>query len=423
MRQQDRGWKGLQFRFGQRHRIGRDAGRPPGTCTVRGVLPALNLVLAVVLVSATSMLQAQASGNAAVEDAFRRGATAMRAGSTAEAEAAFREAVRLAPDLPDAHLDLGLVLAREGKLDAAIASVRQALTLNPKQPGAHMFLGIFLSQSNHQDEAEAALRQELGLDPKNVEALSWLGSVELAMSHPERATAPLDQAAELAPADLNVLEARARAHSLVAEQSYRQMAKVDPDSWQVHRVRGELDAEAGRHAEAITEFEAAIKQQARNPDLYEALGGEYRTLNQLDAAKTAYAKELELGPQNPIAMYELGSTEVELGDAKAGVPRLETMLKTFRDVPVAEFYLGRGLAALDRDAEALPWLEKSATDPNSGEVARRSYYELARIYRKLQRPTEAQHALAEYNRLRLEDDKRSGKQIEDWRKLSPAPPS
>ena len=359
----------------------------------------------------------------AVEDAFRRGATAMRAGNAAEAEAAFREAVRLAPTLPEAHLDLGLVLAREGRLEDAIASVRQALTLDPKQANGQMFLGIFLSQTNHQEEAEAALRQAIAQDPKNVEALSWMGSVELAMGHPERATGPLDQAVELAPRDLNVLESRARAHSLVAEQSYHEMAKIDPESWQVHRVRGELDAEAGRHAEAITEFEAAIKQQSRNPDLFEALGGEYRTLNQLDAAKTAYAKELELGPQNPIAMYELGSTEVELGDAAAGVPHLEAMLKRYRDVPVAEFYLGRGLAALGRDAEALPYLEKSAASPAGGEVSRRSFYELARLYRKLQRSEDAQRALAEYNRLRVADDAKAGKQVEDWRKLSAAPPS
>ena len=358
----------------------------------------------------------------AVQEVFRQGAAAMRAGDSAGAEKAFREAVRLAPELPDAHLDLGLVLAREGKLDEATASVRQALALNPKQPGAHMFLGIFLSQSGHQEEAEGELKEELALDPKNVEALSWLGSVELAANHPERATGPLDQAAELSPRDLNVLEARARAHSQVAEQSYHAMALVDPDSWQVHKVRGELDAEAGRHAQAITEFEAAIKQQERNPDLYEALGGEYRTLNQLDLARKAYVKELELGPHNPIAMYELGSTEVELGDAAAGVPRLEAMLKSYGDVPVAEFYLGRGLAAMGRDSEAVPWLEKSAAAPGGGEVAQRSYYELARIYRKLQRPADAEHAVTEYNRLRAEGEK-AGKPAEDWRKLSAAPSS
>ena len=191
----------------------------------------------------------------------------------------------------------------------------------------------------------------------------------------------------------------------------------------MHRAQGELFSEQGKHAEAIAEYAAAIKLEARNPDLYEALGNEYRSLNQLDAAREAYRKELELGPKNPIALYELGSTEVELGDPGAGVPRLQAMLASYRDVPVAEFYLGRGLAAMGRDADAVPWLEKSAGAPGGGEVAKRSFYELARLYRKLQRPTDAERALAEYNRLRLAEEQDKSRQVEDWRKLSAGPPA
>ena len=400
-------------------RAGSHGRTPVGAALLRWVVGA---ALTGVLLLGVQVSCAQ-TGSRAVEDAFRRGAQAMHGGDAAGAEAAFREVIRLAPDLPDAHLDLGLVLAREGRLDDAVAQLRQALALDPKLPGAHMFLGIFLSQTNHPDESAAALREEIALDPKNAEAMTWLGQVELAAGHPERATAPLDQAAALAPDDLNVLEMRARAHKLVASESYSRMARLAPDSWHVHRVQGELFSEEGKHTEAIAEFQAAIKLEARNPDLYEALGNEYRSLNQLDAAREAYRKELDLGPQNPIALYELGSTEVELGQAQAGVPRLEAMLRRYQNVPVAEFYLGRGLAALGRDGDALPWLEKSARAPGAGEVNKRSFYELARLYRKLQRPVDAERALTEYNRLRLAEDQEKGRQVEDWRKLSAGPPA
>lgn len=358
-----------------------------------------------------------------VEEAFQRGAAAMRAGDASTAEKNFREAIRLAPDLPEAHLDLGLVLAREGRMEGAIAAVRHALELNPKLPGAHMFLGIFLSQTNHPQDAATALREEIDADPKNVEAMTWLAQVELAAGHADQATGPLDQAAALAPDDLNVLELRARAHKQVASESYARMAKLDPNNWRVHRAQGELLAEEGKHAEAIAEFEAAIKTEGKNPDLYEALGNEYRSLNQLEAAREAFRKTLELGPQNPIAQYELGSTEVELGDAQAGVPRLEAMLHSYGEVPVAQFYLGRGLVALGREADAVPWLEKSAAAAGAGEVNKRSYYELARLYRKLQRPADAERALAAYNRLRLAEEQGKTRQVDDWRKLQGSPPA
>ena len=361
-----------------------------------------------------------AAQSPAVQDAFQRGARAMHDGRSADAERAFRDAVKLAPEFPDAHLDLGLVLGREGKLPEAIASIQRSLQLDPALASAHMFLGIFLYQANRPEEAIASLQEEIARDSKNVEAFTWLGTVEMSVDHPDGAAAAFDRAVELAPNDLNVLELRGRAHSLVARNSYARMAQLEPGSWHVHRVQGELYAEEERHSEAIAEYQAAIKMEARNPDLYEALGDELRKANRLDEAQKAYARELELTPQNAIAMYDLGSTDVELGDAAAGVPLLQAMLKIFEHSPVAEYYVGRGLALEGKDAEAVVWLERSSLADPSGEVGKRSYYELARVYRRLQRTADAQKALAEYNRLREAQEKQNAARVEDWRKLAGA---
>lgn len=359
---------------------------------------------------------------AKVEDAFRRGAAAMSSGQPAEAERAFREAVKLAPSLPDAHLDLGLVLGREGKLDEAIDSLKTALRLNPQIEGAHMFLGIFLHQSNRQDEARTELQLEIDQNPRNAEALTWMGMVELASGRPAKAVGPFDRAAELHPDDLNILEYRGRAHNLVARDSYARMARLDPSNWHVHRVQAELYADEGRHADAITEYEAALKLETRNPDLYEGLGDEYRKTNQLDAAQRSYTKQLQLSPKNAVAMYNLGSIEVERGSYATGVPLLQAMLKSFPGSPLAEYYLGRGLAGEGKDAEAIPWLEAGAAGDPEGEIGKRSYYELSRSYRRLQRTADAQRAVAEYNRLREAQNRRDANQVADWRKLANSAP-
>lgn len=356
--------------------------------------------------------------DAKVEEAFRRGASAMHEGRLTEAEAIFRQAVLLEPSLAMAQLDLGLVLGREGKLDEAIASLAEALRLDPGIEGGHMFRGIFLHQANRQDEARMELQKEIDAHPLNGEALTWLGMVELSAGHPERAVGPFDRAAELRPDDLNLLEFRGRAHNLVARDSYARMARLDPASWHVHKVQAELFADEGKHAEAIAEYEAAIKQQDRNPDLYEGIGDEYRKLNQLEAAQRMYAKELELSPQNAIAKYDLGSTDIELGDDAAGVALLQSMIEAYPGSPVAEYYLGRGLAEAGRELEAVKWLERSAGGDPDGEVGKRSYYELGRIYRKLQRPADTQKAIAEYTRLRNAKKQSDAKQLEDWKKLA-----
>ncbi len=356
-----------------------------------------------------------------VQGAIQRGAVAMRNGRIADAEAAFREAVKLAPDLAEVHLDLGLVLGKEGKQQEAIASLTKATELDPKAASAHMFLGIFLYQANRRDEAIQALNQELLLNPKNVEALTWLGIVELAAGHPERAVNPFDQAAEITPNDLNVLEYRGKAHSLVAQESYARMARLNPNSWQVHKVQAELYAESDKYAEAIKEYEAAIRDEQNNGDLYEGLGDEYRHMNELESAQKAYSKELELSPENPIALYNLGSTDIDRGDYAAGVPLLEAALERYRGVPVLEYYLGRGLAGQGRNAEAIARLERSAKADPESEVAKRSFYELARLYRKMQRPADAENALREEHRLREAQEKANSQKVLDWRKLSGPP--
>ena len=269
--------------------------------------------------------------DAAVRSALQRGTAAVRVGHMDEAEAAFREAVQLAPKLPEVRLDLALLLAREGKLQEAITTLREAVALNAKLPSAHLFLGIFLYQVNQTDASRTELQAELALDPKNVEALTWLGTVDLAQNHPELAAISLDL--------------RGRAHNQVARDSYARMAKLQPDNWHVHRVQAQLYAEVGQHTQAITEYQAALKQQPNNPDLLEALGDEYRATSQLDTAAAAYRQELDLAPSNPVAMYNVGSVAVERGDDATGVPLLIAMNKAYPGSPVAEYYLGRGLAS------------------------------------------------------------------------------
>jgi len=147
-----------------------------------------------------------------------------------------------------------------------------------------MFLGIAEFQINKLDQAEAALNAEVALQPKNVEVLSWLGIIELGAGHANKAAAALDRAAELSPKDANILYYQGRAHSLIAQQAYQALYRIDPDSWLVHRALGENYSESGQPEKAIEEFEAAIRKQPNNSDLYEALGEANQRMSRFDEA-------------------------------------------------------------------------------------------------------------------------------------------
>jgi tetratricopeptide (TPR) repeat protein len=353
-----------------------------------------------------------------LQSIFREAATAMREGRAAEAEKYFQQATELAPNLPEAHLNLGLAQLKEGKLQEASASIEKAIQLDPRSPGAHMFLGIVDYQMNRIDAAIENLQQEVAANPKSPEAQLWLGIVELASGHPEKATEPLDRAAELAPKDLNILDYRGQAHMKVAKQSYADMYHLGPTSWRVHRLNAEIAAESEQYKRAIDEYLAAIHIAPKEADLYEGLGEQYRKTGATDAAEKAFAQQLELTPGNPVAMYNLGSVRIDRGEEEAGVPLLQQVVKIYGKPTVADYYLGRGLAAQGKNDEAVQELQRAATI--EGEVQRRSLYELAQTYRKMGDTAKARATLTQYQELRQAAERQSTQQLEDWRKLNAA---
>ncbi len=261
-------------------------------------------------------------------------------------------------------------------------------------------LGIAQYQSGDSTAAAASLGGELALQPDNVEALTWLGIVELGAGNPVAAAAPLDHAASLSPRDGNILYYQGHAHTLIAEQAYQALYRLDPDSANVHRALGESLAGSGQPEKAIAEYEAAIRKQPGNADLYEALAEEEQKISRFDAATASYEQELKLNPNSAIALYNVGKIDVEHGKAADGVPLLQQAAELHASPAPTQFYLGFGLAALGRNDQAAKALETSLAAHPSDFIAQSAWYQLGRVYTRLDRKADAQHAFAEVQRLK-----------------------
>jgi tetratricopeptide (TPR) repeat protein len=361
---------------------------------------ALLTVLFLLAISANPAQSGSTQTSTQVDDALRNGTDALRMGKFSEAERWLQAAALAAPANPIVHMELGVAELRLGKPADASAALNEALTLNAQMQGANLFLGIAYVQMNRLDDAAAALQREIDLNPKSAEAQMWLGIVELKAGRPEMATGPLDRAAELSPDDLNILEYRGEAHSEVAHNSYARMAMIDPNSWHVHEVEGQLYAMQDKHTEAIAEFLEALRSSPNNSDLYEELGSEYRKSGAMDKALQAYKKELTLSPNNPVAMYSVASMEIERNDAEAGVPLMLKVLSKYANAPAAYFYLGLGQSALGKPQDAVAAFEKALTMHPDNELAARIQYERARAYKKLGKAEQANQAINEFVRLK-----------------------
>lgn len=87
-----------------------------------------------------------------------------------EAMAAYRLALQLDADLPDAHLNLGRLLHERGEVGGAEMHYRLALAARPDDPVAAYDLGVALHDQGRLEEAAEAYQMALTADDGNAEA-------------------------------------------------------------------------------------------------------------------------------------------------------------------------------------------------------------------------------------------------------------
>lgn len=92
-----------------------------------------------------------------------------------------RQAVRLSPDYPDAHLELARTLAREGSHEVeVIQTLQRTIQLDAGNAEAHLLLGQALERSGQKSEAMAEFRRAAELAPSLAEAHRELAHAAIA---------------------------------------------------------------------------------------------------------------------------------------------------------------------------------------------------------------------------------------------------
>jgi tetratricopeptide (TPR) repeat protein len=353
---------------------------------------------------------------------FERGNEALRKGNATDAVHDFQQFLRLQPGSAEGYFNLGLAFQSAGQLNESLNALRKASSLQPGLHGVRLFTGIVNYKLNHLTAAHDDLVSETRLEPKNAAVWMWLGVVELAQNRAEAAASALDKAAALDSNNLDILYHRARAHLLISKASYAAMFKLSPDSWRVHEVLGQADAEAFRTDDAISEFRLALQTAPHEPGLNEELGDACWTAGNLQDADDAYSEEIKNDTANAVALYKLGSLRVTRDDAATGVPLLERALALDPAISDAHYYLGKGNAALGKDDLAIEHF-RLATNPQGTEELRiMSWYQLATLYRNLHRTQEAGEALAAFRKMKTaRDERRESKLQEQTRRRDQLP--
>jgi tetratricopeptide (TPR) repeat protein len=235
-------------------------------------------------------------------------------------------AIRERPNSPEAHNNLGLVLAQEGRLAEAAARFRNVVRLKPDFADGHSNLGNALQELGSLEEAAQHLQEALRLRPGFAVAHNNLGVVLLRKGNVEEAVAHFQAAIRLQPqfadAHNNLGSALLRQGILAEAASHLHLAvRLRPDWAEAYYNLGLVLHEQAQLPAAETHLRRALHLKSDYAEAYNALGLVLHEQNQMEEAHASFEQALRLKPNDAPAHCSLGRLLEDLGELDAAIER------------------------------------------------------------------------------------------------------
>lgn len=244
-------------------------------------------------------------------------------GNTPQALDAFRRAIELDANYPEAWHNLGHALRANGDMAAAAAAYQSALKLAPGYRAARQNLGITLFHMDKINEALTLFRVLLERDPADIEALLGAG-----------------------------LSLQLLGQILSARDSFEHAIELDPGNATAHCYLGILLNELAETEAAINSLETALQLDPGDIEAWVELAGVYEQSNRLDDANRAVQKGFAVVPGHPGLHIEAAKLERQQGEAAKAVRRLRGIDPRQLPGRVAQQYYFELGHVLDRNKEA-----------------------------------------------------------------------
>ena len=252
-----------------------------------------------------------------------------------EAAALVQEAIRLFPDNPEAHNNLGVAYQRMGRLADAEKEHREAIRLLPSYAEPYNNLGIVAEQQGRLDEAVGYYTTALRLQPREGNR----AEVHYSLGSALRKLGRIDEAVK----------------------QYREATRVKPGFAEAHNNLGTVLVSAGRLDEAIAEFSETIRLKPDAALPHVNMADALRRLNRRDEAIASLRTAIALQPDLAFAHYSLGNLLYETGQLEAAVRAYQEALRYEPETSAHGIYndLGVALALSGRRQEAIAAFDRA----------------------------------------------------------------
>ncbi len=347
-----------------------------------------------------------------------RATRAQERGRPGDAEAAYREAIELAPRVVESYAGLGALLFQQGQKPEALAVFNAGLQQEPDDRGLRYNAAVLSLDQDQPQEALGHVERALVSHPRDAELHLFQGAVLRRLGRGAEALEALLRASELAPREPRVLYALGNAYHEQgrlddAVAAYERAIDRDEDFLRAHYNLGAVLVELGRYDEAERAYRVAlapIDQALAGGDAvdpvharaYRNLGASHFQRRQWRDAVTAYSKAVRLDPADASAQYHLGYAYYELGDGDAAASTYRRALELDPALPLAYLHLARVARRQGQPDEAVRQAQAglSYLDGNDRVSA---YRLLAEVHAARGRPAEAEPAWRELLAARPDD--------------------
>ncbi len=209
-----------------------------------------------------------------------------------KANAATRKALELDPNLPEAHLSMGILYMFDWNWAAAETEFKRAIELNPNLVAARNTYSAYLSTMGRHDEAIAEARRNKELDPLTLGNLVSVG---------------------------NALSNARRYDEAIAE--FKKVLEVDKNNYGAVYWLSYTYLYKGMYREAIDSFQEAIRLGGDNPSDQIYLGAAHAKAGEREKAQ-AILKQLETSKEY-VSPGELPVLYVALGEREKAFASFE----------------------------------------------------------------------------------------------------
>ena len=304
-----------------------------------------------------------------------------------------------------ALFDAGYVADAQNRLDDAASLYRQAIVANPNSFEAHLSLGLLLARRGKPDVARPELAAATTLDPGEagpaLKARAWRALAQIDRPHPSgegdysAASNDLIEALKISPeTEDDTLLAAALAEDAgqydAAESAYRRVLDKDPKSEPATTALAHLLIARKQYPEAETMLRAALTQFPDDPALTAQLATVLAAQDKAEALPLLQ-KLHDAHPSDPAITRMLAAVQADAGDYACSDKLYAPLLAANPQDPELLVAHGQNLVHQLLYAEAFIAFDKATQlDPANAE----GWSGLAFAASRTQRPDAALHALA-----------------------------